>query len=95
MYGDSREPSTIDKELLLEKIKQEQPDFIIHLGDLVLRGDAHHWKIFDLFHKEIRNSNIPFFPVLGNHEYHLTDNDWPLNPDPQLKLYFDRFQSSS
>jgi len=91
-YGDSREPAGWEKEALIRQIIKEKPSFVLHLGDMVYFGEEHQWKIFDLFEGRIIEEGIPFYPVLGNHEYHTRKEIWPSNPNPQLQHYFDRFE---
>lgn len=58
------------RELLLTRIADENPAFLIILGDLVFQGDdAYHWRLFDQFAAPIRQKGIPVFPLFGNHEY--------------------------
>jgi predicted phosphodiesterase len=92
VYGDSREPAGYEKEALIKQIIKENPSFVLHVGDLVLYGEEHQWKIFDLFEGRIIDSGIPIYPVLGNHEYHTRKEPYPTNPQRQLQHYFDRFK---
>lgn len=49
---------------------EDEPAFIVHLGDMVFDGsDNEDWIYFDSSTKPIRNKGIPIVPVLGNHEY--------------------------
>lgn len=94
IYGDTRGKhdlevwrSSSDKIRLLipTAIAQSQPAFIIHTGDFVLSSSSQSdWTEFDINHAEILKRNIPFFPVLGNHEYWGKDKK-------ALANYFDRF----
>jgi len=67
-YGDSRsEPRTHAK--VASQFRAHTPDFILHTGDLVARG-----KDYGLWAKEFFTplatviDEVPFFPVIGNHE---------------------------
>ncbi len=95
VYGDSRERATVHKSLIIKKIIEEKPEFVIHLGDMVTFHDEHQWEIFDAFDGQIIKSGIQFFPVLGNHEYRVsrTTEIIPKKGDPAilLKGYFKRF----
>lgn len=49
---------------------ENEPAFIVHLGDMVYDGaSTEDWIYFDHSTETIRNKNIPIVPVLGNHEY--------------------------
>ncbi|AEX85694.1 hypothetical protein XO10_06355 [Marinitoga sp. 1135] len=68
VYADTR---TYNKRhrMVADKIAEENPDFVIHVGDLVMDGrimsdwDGFFWAIKNMAAK------APFYPVLGNHEY--------------------------
>ncbi len=91
VFSDSREIAAPAKTAIIERIISEQPDFVLHLGDMVYCGNAHQWEIFDLFEGRILQKGIPFYPVLGNHEYQSLTEKYPANPDEQLQHYFRRF----
>lgn len=94
VYGDSRENATVHRTMIVKKIIEERPDFVIHLGDMVTFHDEHQWEIFDAFDGQIINAGIKFFPVLGNHEYRVSRTEiFPKkgNPEILLKGYFKRF----
>jgi predicted phosphodiesterase len=91
VYGDSREIASGSKTAIIERVVDEQPDFVLHLGDMVYCGNTHQWKIFDLFEGRILHEGIPFYPVLGNHEYRSLTEKYPPDPDEQLQHYFNRF----
>lgn len=68
VYGDNRNNGIIKNKIhrqLLKQIKEQEKDFIVHLGDMVLWGGA--WKSF---FEDITSCNIkvPIFPVRGNHD---------------------------
>ncbi len=92
VYGDSREIATRQKELLIDRIISERPEFVIHLGDMVYQAEEHQWNLFDIFEGKITRSVIPIYPVLGNHEYHLAGDDSLADPGAKLRLYFKRFK---
>ncbi|MFC2083561.1 metallophosphoesterase family protein [Bacteroidota bacterium] len=59
------------RKLLFKKIVDENPDFLIHLGDLVSFGSsASSWNLLWQDFKIIIENNIYAFPVLGNHDYY-------------------------
>lgn len=68
-YGDTQEPASVEKDLLIDRIISEKPDFVIQLGDMVPYNNSRQWKLFDEADGRIIESGIPFYPVLGNHEY--------------------------
>jgi len=92
VYGDSRELAFYEKTALISNIITEKPSFVIHLGDMVYCGDPHQWENFDFSDGNIIKNGIPFFPVLGNHEYRSQKEWYPPNPEKQLQYYFDRFK---
>ena len=51
-------------------IAAERPAFVIHTGDLTFAGGtAANWLAFDAGAEPLRRAGIPFYPVLGNHDY--------------------------
>ena len=68
------EKNTGIQDSLFKKISNDDPDLIIHLGDLVEFGSSDSdWNEFDKFSDYVDKENVPFFSVLGNHEYHGND----------------------
>ena len=92
VYGDSREIAVPVKTAIIDRIIEENPAFVLHLGDMVSCGNAQQWKIFDCFEGKFLREAIPLYPVLGNHEYRSIDEEYPEDPEEQLKHYFKRFQ---
>jgi 3',5'-cyclic AMP phosphodiesterase CpdA len=69
-----RERNDRERKLIVDEIARREPAFVIHLGDLTTRGSSEkHWHEFDDRHKEFRERKIPYFPVLGNHEFYGND----------------------
>ena len=64
ILGDSRDGEKVFTQLI-QKILKREPRFIIHLGDMISRPNEKEWKGFHEISKAI---DIPFFPVIGNHE---------------------------
>jgi predicted phosphodiesterase len=64
VLGDSRDGKRVYTQLI-QKILERKPHFIIHLGDMISKASEKEWKEFFEISKAI---NIPFFPVIGNHE---------------------------
>jgi 3',5'-cyclic AMP phosphodiesterase CpdA len=94
VYGDSRKTLGLEfwrgrfnaeRLAVIRAIAGEDPDFIVHSGDLVSAGgDPAEWRDF---HEEMRpvfSRRIPFFPAPGNHEY------WG-SAAPPLEHYFASF----
>lgn len=80
-----RERNDKERKLIVDEIARRDPAFVVHLGDLTTRGSSKkHWKQFDDFHKEFRERKIPYFPILGNHEFYGSD-------EKGLDSYFARF----
>ncbi len=80
-----RERNDRERTLIIDEITRREPAFVIHLGDLTTRGSSEkHWQDFDDRHKELRKRKIPYFPILGNHEFYGIDKKAQQN-------YFERF----
>jgi len=80
-----RERNDKERKSIIDEIARREPAFVVHLGDLTTRGSSlKHWQQFDDLHKELREKNIPYFPILGNHEFYGND-------EKALDHYFDRF----
>jgi 3',5'-cyclic AMP phosphodiesterase CpdA len=80
-----RERNDRERRLIVDEITRREPAFVIHLGDLTTRGCSEkHWHEFDDRHKEFRKKKIPYFPILGNHEFYGSDKK-------ALQNYFERF----
>ena len=70
---------------ILDETAKRNPAFVIHLGDLVVRGGSTgQWKKFDTDNEAVLSAKIPYLPILGNHDY------WMGLIRP-LKNYFARF----
>jgi hypothetical protein len=80
-----RERNDRERKIILDEITRREPAFAVHLGDLTTRGSSEkHWQQFDDMHKELRKRKIPYFPILGNHEFYGDDKK-------ALENYFGRF----
>ena len=80
-----RERNDRERKLIIDEITKREPAFVVHLGDLTTRGSStKHWQQFDDFHKGFRKKKIPYFPVLGNHEFYG-------NHKKALQNYLERF----
>jgi hypothetical protein len=64
ILGDSRDGKKVYTQLI-QNILDRKPHFIIHLGDMISRPSEKEWEEFLEISKAI---DIPFFPVIGNHE---------------------------
>ena len=64
LIGDSRGGEKVYVRLI-GKVLERKPHFLIHLGDMVPHPGETEWRKFFEHSKAI---NIPFFPVVGNHE---------------------------
>jgi hypothetical protein len=67
VMGDTRSNHDIHQRIV-DRILAEDPLFVINTGDLISDGrNIHHWEeFFRINHRLMRN--IPYYPVLGNHE---------------------------
>jgi hypothetical protein len=80
-----RERNDRERRFIVDEITRREPAFVIHLGDLTTRGCSEkHWHEFDDMHEEFRKKKIPYFPILGNHEFYGSDKK-------ALQNYFERF----
>ncbi len=84
IFGDSRRRlkeefwrSSPDAERLsvIQALADENPDFIVHSGDLVARGTADEWRRFHQENRPVFEKKIPYFPTLGNHEFYGDNED--------------------
>jgi 3',5'-cyclic AMP phosphodiesterase CpdA len=65
-----REQNELDRPRLIDQLaREENPAFVVHLGDLVAAASPPHWRYFDELMKPLADAKIPILPVLGNHEY--------------------------
>ena len=64
VIGDSRDGEKVYTQLI-RRIIERKPHFIIHLGDMIAKPHEKEWKAFFELSRPI---NLPFFPVIGNHE---------------------------
>jgi 3',5'-cyclic AMP phosphodiesterase CpdA len=69
-----RERNGKERKSIVDEITKHEPAFVIHLGDLTAGGGSKkQWKEFDNLHQEFRERKIPYFPILGNHEFYGND----------------------
>jgi predicted phosphodiesterase len=69
VYGDSRS-NPVAHQALTRQFLAHEPEFILHTGDLVARGEDYNlWsrEFFGPAGEVIRR--VPIFPVIGNHEH--------------------------
>jgi len=64
LIGDSRDGENVYRQLI-QRILEHKPAFIIHLGDMISKPNEKEWERFFKLSEPI---NIPFFPVVGNHD---------------------------
>jgi len=95
IYGDSRcrhplefwvKDTSAARRKVAHRIAQVRPDIVISTGDMVDRGgSAAAWQVFDEENAWLRRLDIPYFPVIGNHEY------MGGSPKRAITNYFARF----
>lgn len=68
LIGDSRDGEKVYTQLL-QRILERKPHFIVHLGDMITKPHEKEWKAFFEISKPI---DLPFFPVVGNHDVGIT-----------------------
>ncbi len=96
VYGDSRWGHG-HHQAVIKAMDAYPSDFLVHTGDYVTVGTSEgQWDNFFFVTRSLA-ARIPFFPVVGNHEYvagkcaifksvfHLPQN----SPNPDLDYYFD------
>lgn len=67
VFGDTRTQHQIHQKVV-EGIVAQEPDFVLHTGDLVAMGSASpYWQTFFEVERELM-ARAPLFPALGNHE---------------------------
>jgi hypothetical protein len=68
VYGDTRTRHDVHRKVIAAILRDAQPDFVIHTGDLVEdANDPALWPIFFDIERELLRK-VAFFPTLGNHE---------------------------
>jgi acid phosphatase type 7 len=96
-YGDTRFHDPKDTEAanppvrvaLVKAIAEANPAFVCFTGDIVYNGnDADDWKVWDSETSIWRDSKIPIYPALGNHDLHGKE-------EVALGNYFQRFPQLS
>ncbi|WGS64589.1 metallophosphoesterase family protein [Marinitoga aeolica] len=65
VYGDTRYYDKLHR-MIIEKIIDENPEFVFNVGDLVENGNE--IKYWNNFFNVIKGLNCFYYPVLGNHE---------------------------
>ena len=64
LIGDSRDGEKVYVRLI-SRVLERKPHFLIHLGDMIPHPSEKEWRTFFEISKPI---DVPFFPVVGNHE---------------------------
>ncbi len=64
MMGDSRDGEKVYIQLM-KRALERKPHFIIHLGDMIPKPHEKEWQTFFEISRQV---NLPFFPVVGNHD---------------------------
>ena len=81
--ADTRNSNPEARQALVQRIAELRPAFIMLTGDLVLRGgEESDWRIWEKETQPWRDTQVPVFPLIGNHE---------LYGDPELAKYFAHF----
>lgn len=93
VYGDirfmetsnTRDSDPVRRKILVQKIADEKPAFLLITGDLVANGGvATQWSVFDTETTPLKDAGVKFYPTLGNHDLR---GDLPV----ALDNYFKRF----
>jgi 3',5'-cyclic AMP phosphodiesterase CpdA len=64
IIGDSRDGEKVYTQLM-KRILERKPCFLIHLGDMINHPHEKEWRAFFEISKQM---DLPFFPVVGNHD---------------------------
>ena len=64
LVGDSRDGDKVYLRLMGRALERK-PHFLIHLGDMIPHPKEKEWQ---KFFENSKSINVPFFPVVGNHE---------------------------
>jgi len=95
-YGDSRSNHKAHQ-AVMDEMRKKPADFVLHTGDMVDYGNSmDQWDVFFFVARPLA-ARIPFFPVIGNHEYFKGGKDFykaafflPENsPNGELDYFFD------
>jgi len=95
VVGDSRKANPLEglrntivnntRQLIIDKIADSNPAFLVNTGDLVLKSaEKEEWQEFEKLNRVFKDRKIPYYPVLGNHEYRGNETE-------ALADYFDDF----
>ncbi len=58
------------RKIIFNKILEISPKAVFHLGDIVSLGSSKsEWARIDTFVNKLSSKGIPFYPIVGNHEY--------------------------
>ncbi len=83
VFGDTRRRLTLEvfrdradaeRLLVIQALANENPAFVVNTGDLVGRGSkSEEWRTFHEENQPVFLKKIPYYPVLGNHEFYGDD----------------------
>ena len=80
VVGDSRKANPFEglrdtivnktRRLIIDKIVESNPAFLVNTGDLILKSaEKEDWQEFKKLNQVFKDRKIPYYPVLGNHDY--------------------------
>ena len=76
VYGDSRTHYDMHREVI-KSIAKNEPDILLHTGDLVEYGMNYENWDQEFFHPAADLlAYVPFYPVIGNHDYNGEERMW-------------------
>ena len=89
LIGDSRDGEKVYARLMGGALERK-PHFFIHLGDMIPHSEEKEWEKFFEISKPI---DVPFFPVVGNHEVSVSGRGEKLYREqfhlPEEKTYYE------
>jgi len=95
-----RERADAERLLVIRALADEAPAFVLNSGDLVGRGSkAGDWRTFHEENQPIFSKRIPYYPLLGNHEFYgddrlALDHYFNVFPDLRRRRWYEiRFRS--
>lgn len=82
VFGDTRTRNDVHRLVIQSILKNADPDFVMHTGDLVADGrDTSLWPVFFDIERELLRK-VAFYPSPGNHERNASDYFEYMNAKP-------------
>lgn len=76
------------RQAIFPQIAREKPNALVILGDLTNWGASNNeWNYFDFITKPINSTNIPIYPIIGNHDYYGNSNQALFNMKSRFEYF--------